>query len=306
MSDAEVAGRGCCVIGFANSKEQVPWDRPNTEFLALNELHDWYENAQAARVAAGQPARPWRAWFELHQDRDIGPCGQQDRPDSDAHWRWMRALPADPERPLYMQRRREDVPASVTFPLTELYERIAARVLALQSRPMYLASSIGMMLMWAICQGRDAQLMPDGSGTHYDWIGVYGIDLASDSEYVWQRPNAEFYLGLASGLGIDVEVAQDAAILRGAGVYGYEDPPDGYPPFTRSFLAAQVAALKKQMAERQELLNKTAAEINTLHGALQVQESNLKLITDLVRRGVGAPNLANASQSIAAAVAAGS
>src|SRR5204862_1461795 len=82
-------------------------------------------------------------------------------------------------------------------------------------------SSIGYMLAMAIAEGRDADFKPLNEDA-VSWIGLYGIDLASDTEYGEQRPNAEYFIGLGRGLGITVEIAEGSALLRADHVYGFE------------------------------------------------------------------------------------
>lgn len=286
----DTAKHGVCLIGFANSREDSPWDRPNTDFVGLNELWGWYEPLMVTRAAEGKAAPPWAAWFELHPDWAIG-ATKREGFDNAAHWAWLQKQ--QPGRPIFMQAQRPEVPASVCFPLNSLYERFKARVPALQNRAMYLTSSIGMMLMWAIAEGRDEQFVPDGSGKHYDWIGLYGIDLAGDTEYVWQRPNAEFFAGFAAALGIEVEIAKGSALLRGECVYGYEDPPELDGPLNAEFLRQQIENLKGEMAKADAEIARQQAIRNTVHGALQAQQSNMRMVTEFVKRGITGDNLYN-------------
>lgn len=287
---AQPCGRGVCLIGFANSKDVVPWDRPDTDMVGLNELWSWWDETQAARAKAGKPAVPWSHWFEVHPDWAIG-ATKREGIDNAKHWEWLRQQ--QPGRPIFMQRKRPEVPASVPFPINELYARFAAKMPALRNRPVYLTSSIGMMLMWAIAQGRDADFRPDGSGQHYNWIGLYGIDLAGDTEYYDQRPNAEFFTGFAAAVGIEVEIPSESAMLRGAFVYAYEEPPGSDGPLSAEFLQKQIATLGAEMAKHNAEVARLETEaakhraiVNTLHGAQQAQQSNLNLLTNLVRRGI--------------------
>lgn len=51
-------------------------------------------------------------------------------------------------------------------------------------------------------------------------IGLYGIDLSVAGEYAHQRPNMEFLLGIAHGLGIEIVVSQGSSLLKHHEVYG--------------------------------------------------------------------------------------
>lgn len=294
------AGKGCCIVGFANSKTQTPWDRPNTDFVLLNELHRWFTEVQKERREKGLSVPDYRAWFELHTDEDIGPQGKPDRPDVDQHWAWLSSQPVNPEKPIYMQKVHPRVPNSVEFPLLPLYERFKARVPALQHRNVYLTSSIGMMLMWAIAQGRDANFMPDGSTEPYTWIGLYGIDLAGDTEYEFQRPNAEFAVGWAAGLGIAIEAPNESAILKGECIYGYEKPPELAGPLNRAHLQAEIDKLTGEMKKKEAERDQAQAIVNTLHGAIQAQQANLRFLQVHSKRGITRDNLMAGSRVVAA------
>jgi hypothetical protein len=117
------------------------------------------------------------------------------------HLEWLQAQPAG--KPIYMQPQFCDgrFPAATPYPLERLSEKFGR----------YFTSTIGYMLALAIDEG-------------YDWIGCYGIDLASDVEYAQQRPNAEYFIGLARGMGKTVEIAPSSALCKAGHLYGYEKP----------------------------------------------------------------------------------
>lgn len=47
-----------------------------------------------------------------------------------------------------------------------------------------------------------------------DRIGVFGVDMKGDDEYGYQKPNIEYLLGLAKGMGIDVVVPEQSPLLK--------------------------------------------------------------------------------------------
>jgi len=285
-------GRGLCIIGFANSRNEAPWDRPNTDFVMLNELWEWFEKVQAERKAKNINVPEWHAWFELHDDDTIGvrTSLQDQTPTQAGHLAWLRKQVKG--KPIFMQREYPDIPASVSFPYEELAALYHKRIPGFNR---YFTSSIGFMLAWGIAQGRDQQFTPT-SPNHYTWIGLYGIDLAGDSEYVHQRPNTEFFCGFAAGLGIEVFAHPSSALFRGECVYGYEQPPSLSGPLNAKFLGEQCVTIKREIVKCDEIIGKQTAVRNTLHGALQAQESNIKMLVDYAKRGVGQANLAKTSE----------
>lgn len=51
-------------------------------------------------------------------------------------------------------------------------------------------------------------------------IAIHGINLTADDEYQYQRPNAEYLIGLARGKGIKVTINERSALLKAPFIYG--------------------------------------------------------------------------------------
>jgi hypothetical protein len=169
------------------------------------------------------------------------------------HLDWLRAQP--PGKPIYMQPQFVGgvFPAAVEYPLDRMIAKFGR----------YFTSTIGYMVALAIDEG-------------YDWIGLYGVDLASDVEYPGQRPNTEYLVGWARGLGITVEIAPTSALLRSSHLYGYEKPPQD-----NKLLAAMLSHKATLDKKRDECI----ATLNTLDGAIQECE-NVKKYYEYTARGV--------------------
>ncbi len=229
------------LVGFADSWKLAPFSDESIEIWGLNELHKYVPR--------------WNRWFELHDAETLGVTvrdlseGEQKR-----HLEWLAREPAG-GRPIYMQPQFCDgrFPAATPYPL----ERMVAQF------GRYFTSTIGYMIALAIDDG-------------YEWIGIYGIDLASDAEYPGQRPNAEYYIGIARGRGITVELAETSAICKAGHLYGYEKPIA-----TQSGVADAIAGHRKVLTEKRE---KTIAELQTLDGALQAYD-NVQKILQFTERG---------------------
>jgi hypothetical protein len=232
MGESHEDQKKVAICGFAETWKQAPFDDPTVEVWGLNELHKYVPR--------------WDRWFELHDETTLGVTkrdlseGEQKR-----HVEWLRAQPAG--KPIYMQDRfcvSGEIPAATPLPLSELIETYGR----------YFTSSIGYMLAMALRDG-------------YDWIGLFGVDLASDVEYPTQRPNTEYLIGLARGMGKTVYIAPGSALLRSSHLYGYEkDPKD------TGFLRA-TAAHKATLEQKRE---QAIATLNTLDGAIQECENVAK------------------------------
>jgi hypothetical protein len=223
------------IVGFADSWKLAPFDDPSVKVFGLNELHKYVPR--------------WDYWIEIHDGETLGVTerdlseGEQKR-----HLAW---LSQDHGKPIFMQPQHCDgrFPNAVPFPL----ERVS-KWCPDPGKP-YFTSSIGMMLAWAIEEG-------------YDWIGLYGIDLASDVEYRFQRPNAEYFIGLARGMGKTVDIAPTSAICKAGHLYGYEKPVGDSPI---------LASVKNHLTGLKKKHDETLALANTLDGAIQECDNFLKL-----------------------------
>jgi hypothetical protein len=223
------------IVGFAESWKLAPWDDPSIECWCLNEFWKY--------------APRWNRWFELHDGdtlgvskRDALPEGEQKR-----HLDWLSRNHGE-GKPIYMQPQYCDgrYPNAVPYPLD--------RMVSMFGR--YFTSSIGYMTALAIADG-------------YDWIGLYGIDLASDIEYQQQRANAEYFVGYAKGMGKTVVLAETSAICKAGHLYGFDKPlVEGNQI---------LSAVKAHKAGLQKKHHETLATLNTLDGAIQEAENLIKL-----------------------------
>ena len=133
-------------------------------------------------------------WWEMHKREDF----LADQVPGTDYLQWLKDCPI----PIHMVSKFEDIPNSVEYPIEEFANKYGD----------YFYSTISYMLAWAINEG-------------YEEIGIYGIDLSHDSEYEYQKPSAEYFLGIARGLGIQLRIASQSALLRGMYRYGYQTMP---------------------------------------------------------------------------------
>jgi hypothetical protein len=172
------------IIGMARtSRSDAPYDDYSWDLFGLNEALPM----------------PWfkrkdpTAWFQIHPKFDF--CRLQNRNDP-KHWQWLQE---DHPFPIFMQYDFRDVPSAVRYPLEEVMDLGG----------MYLTSTPAMMLALGILMG-------------YKTIGIWGVEMQHDSEYAYQKPCMEYWLGIAKGLGIEVYLPPNCALLRG-NLYAYED-----------------------------------------------------------------------------------
>ena len=229
MTEKKVA-----ILGFAESYKLAPFDDTSIEIWGLNELWKYLPR--------------WNRWWEVHDAETLGVTkrdlseGEQKR-----HLEWLSKNHGD-GKPIYMQPEFCDgrFPNAAPMQLERMVNAFGR----------YFTSSIGYMIAQAILDD-------------YGWIGLYGIDLASDIEYQQQRANAEYLIGIAKGQGRTVVTADTSAILKAGHLYGFEKALAENNPI--------LDAVKKHKAGIDRKRDETIALLNTLDGAIQECENFNKL-----------------------------
>ena len=155
-------------------------------------------------------------WFEMH----AYPEYLKDQVPGTDYAAWLKDCPI----PVYMTEKREDVPNSVRYPI----EHMAAKY------GDYFYSTISYMFALAIDEG-------------FEEIGIWGIDLSHDSEFEYQKPSAEYFLGIARGQGINLVIPPQSALLRGMYRYGYQEMPSNEDVQWLSVYKDRVSSKQQEM-----------------------------------------------------------
>ena len=115
----------------------------------------------------------------------------------------------------------------------------------------YLTSSLAEMVALAITQNPAE-------------IGIWGVDMVCPDEYAHQRSCCEYLLGIATGRGIKVTIAQESPILRPTRVYALEDAG-----FSREIID-RIAELSVGIKQDQAQLNKMQEDFAFKRGIMHV------------------------------------
>lgn len=115
------------------------------------------------------------------------------------HYAW---LSSGNTPPVYMMEVYPDVPRSVRYPIEDVQKALLSNF----NHPKYFTSSVCYALALAIYLG-------------YRRIEMYGVEMETGTEYASQRPGVAFWVGLAVGRGIEVEVH---CRMFSEPMYGYE------------------------------------------------------------------------------------
>lgn len=87
-------------------------------------------------------------------------------------------------------------------------------------------------------------------------IGIWGVNMAMDTEYAAQRPSCEYFLGLAKGKGIEIVIPDTSEMLKCSYLYGIEPVP------------AYIAKFPDKKRELTNNYNETMAEIDNGQGTM--------------------------------------
>lgn len=197
------------IVGFSErSIDLAPFNDPEWEIWGCNHVYRF-----VPRVDVN---------FEIHRLKEVeAKLGPDKWP---VYAEWLRTTDAT----VWMQDTSEEFPNVKRLPVEELesefsyflehieYEGTGPgdRHVTARSRKPYaqFKSTPAYMIAMALRERR------------FEEIAVYGLDMAIDSEWHFQRMNMSFLLGWARGMGVTVTLPDNSALLREGGfrLYGYE------------------------------------------------------------------------------------
>lgn len=182
-----------CIVGCAEHKSQTPFNlKDEFEYWGVNNL---YHTLQG----------PWTRWFELHhisQENGIwmrrGKKEFRDQP-VEIYLKELGSL----KIPVYMQGPNPLVPNAVPYPLMDVLKLYGD----------YLTNTISYMMALALME-------------QFEEVHIYGVDMAVSSEYYYQRPSCEYFLGIMAGKGVKIVIPKDADLLKTRFLYGFHEPEE--------------------------------------------------------------------------------
>ena len=166
------------------TRENAPWYDPDYDIWVFNESpkNEWVKR--------------WDADFQLHKPEVYTSRNNFVRAD---HWDWLQERRG---KPIYMQEMDERVPDCVKYPLDEIIASLpGAHLRWWKSSPAY-------AIALALHQG-------------YREIALYGLDMSSGTEYGYQLPNFQYWVGVALGMWATILELSNEQYFTGA-LYAYE------------------------------------------------------------------------------------
>jgi hypothetical protein len=143
-----------------------------------------------------------------------------------------------------MAEARPEIPNSMAVPWRELVEKYG---------PYFFTSSLAYMMAMAIdaIEAEWKQQDENGEPRSHSKIGLFGVDMASNEEYQWQKPGCIYFALLARSKGIEVGVPPESDLLR---------PPPLYGVSELDHARIKLLARRRELNERIVMVNKTIEE----------------------------------------------
>lgn len=214
------------IIGSAPDKKNAPFDDPSFDIWAISGAA--YSESLHGEIKEDNEENGWNSihrvdlLFDMHKRPVFAPKIKE-----------LNAAGC----PIMMQLHHSDIPASVPYPV----ERVASEV------GEEFSSSIAYMMALAIFYG-------------YREMHLYGVNMATESEYAYQRPGVKYYLGVARGMGIKTRVPPESKLDKSVWRYGYDDHD------------RIKAHIDKRKAVLDDNIAKTSEQLEQLRGARKVCE----------------------------------
>ena len=204
------------IVGFGPSWKEAPFHDPSYEIWGLNDLY-------------GKIPR-WDKWFDLHDWDSKDPNSIKTFVGKRTEKTKLSAY-VQMDCPIYCQEAWPALPTAVKFPLKEIQDKFC------NGEKGYFTNQISYMIAFALYED-------------YDIIEIYGVDMTVDTEYGIQRPSAEYWMGIAKGMGKEIYVPQGSTLLKSPFIYGYEQEEK------MAFIEIMKTRLQRAIELRQEATKK--------------------------------------------------
>jgi hypothetical protein len=248
-------GRRICIVGFSDVNRAWGGNQPkDVEVWALNEVSnctaqqayvDDQERVTRRRCACYNPHRctctghdhefikRYDRLFQLHprdwkedarltmfenKGMSIHPKDRNVFGRNENHVLFLREC----DKPVYMRKKWRDIPNAVRYPFGEITKTFGIKKMGRK----WLYSTSTPAYMFALA------LLEHVRGETVDEIRIAGIEFSIGTEYFWQRPAMEFYMGIAMGLGINLKFPPQGSAMLSAPRYALDEPVASPTDFT--------------------------------------------------------------------------
>ena len=221
------------IVGTSHSWMLAPFDDDSFEIWGVNNGYINFEGKRCTR------------WFDVHFFEKKGDVWFR-RWEKTFRGKTVNDYIEDLKKipcPVYMQQKWPEIPNSEKFPIEEIISRFGP----------YITNSISMQMAYAIHNG-------------YGEIALYGVDMSAGTEWEYQRPNCEYFIGMAVGMGIKVFVPGESDLVKTLFLYAYGEKE-------KSEWVKKTDVIKKNMNIK---INRTQQEIMNLQAQLEEKKMMLQ------------------------------
>ena len=200
------------------------------------------------------------AFFELHRVEfgEIGKAATQKPWFSPEYVMWLKMRPQS--CPVWMYEAVPDIPASRALPVDDLTAKYGTY---------FFTSTIAWMMACAIEDIlEDRERRGNSIG---DEIALYGVDMAANEEYGYQRAGCQYFITLAATLGIKIYVPPESDLLRPMPLYGIDESS-----WWMIKLTARQRELTQRLNHAKMQMEQAARDVAFLTGALDDMDYHLK------------------------------
>lgn len=199
------------------------------------------------------------AWFELHRWEPpvIGNAAQQKPWFSPEYVMWMAG-----QKLVWMRDKVREIPNSHPYPEDHIRAMFG---------DYFFTSSIAWMMAMAIDQIIKERETRPADVPAQDAIGLFGVDMAADEEYGYQRAGCQYFIGLANLLDIQIIVPPESDILRPMPGYGLAESDHWHIK-----LLERQRELQQRLAVCDQQLAQITQQRHFLAGAISDNDYHLK------------------------------
>lgn len=203
--------RVAIVGSHPSTREDAPWNDKKTQIWVFNAgaIMDWCKRADAV--------------FEMH------PAGEYTNPMAERSEYWEDFLQKQERAIVYMQNADPRIPMSKKYPLDGVVNKYLKNFKRNNEVNKYFTSSPCYAIALALYLG-------------FDTIDLYGIEMETNSEYIYQRDGVGLWVGIALGVGVSVNIPSRTTMFD-APLYGYDDD---HNQITRETFEENAQAIEKE------------------------------------------------------------
>lgn len=198
--------------------DAMPRD-PSLEVWGVNEAHRFLPDGVQVSRMFQLHARDWREAdraFMYSNGKRLPPYMNRDCfGRNKAHVEYLRTCGV----PVYCQQVWDDIPTSVRYPFEDVTASVGIPLPPEGIKRLWATSSFGYMLALAIHEHLSGQPVAKLYMVNCE------LPMGTNRERRWEWPNLAYYLGLASGLGIEVVLSSAGTSLLSAPHYALECRP---------------------------------------------------------------------------------